>query len=126
MEGATHGAGAPDLPSARVRLARLALDAALTEPGVAGPHESLLHFTLDGARRLPGVVCVAERDGRYAVSLHLVARPVPLLPLMEAVQQRVRESAAVAGLGAVLGTVSVRVEDVALADSARELVQEPA
>lgn len=86
--------------SERVRLARLARDAALRVPGVvgtdAGPSGVLI---TEGARqRLEGVLCVATKDGGYDVTLRLVCGLVPLLALGDAVQATVRRAADLAAL----------------------------
>jgi hypothetical protein len=86
--------------SERVRLARLARDAALRVPGVvatdAGPSGVLI--TEGAQERLEGVLCVATKDGGYDVTLRLVCGLVPLLALGEAVQAAVRRSADLVGV----------------------------
>ena len=57
---------------------------------------------------LRGVSVTAERDGRYAVDLRLVARMTPLMPLGDAVRRRVIASARRAqGLADQLGSINV-------------------
>ena len=95
--------------SPRVRLARLALDAALALPdvlgGEAGPHG--VRVTADRPGVLRGVSVTADGEGRYAVDLRLVARVVPLVPLSEEIRQRVRLRAGREGLEDELGLVNV-------------------
>jgi hypothetical protein len=112
-----HGSVAPApaaVPSPRVQLARVALDAALTTSGVvrgdAGPNGTCV--TGDGAGTLPGVSVVAAPGGRYEVSLRLVAELVPLLELGARVAERVRAGAAGAGLADRMGELRVQWGDV--------------
>ena len=101
----------PTVPSARVRLGRLALEAALAVPGIVRGHPGRmgLAFTNDGGERLQGVVATALADGRVGVELHLEAELVPLRPLGDAVRAAV---ASRAGSEHPLGPVDVRFEDV--------------
>lgn len=86
--------------SERMRLARLARDAALRVPGVvgtdAGPSGVLI--TEDAHQRLDGVLCVATKDGGYDVTLRLICGLVPLLPLGDAVKAAVQRGADLAAL----------------------------
>jgi hypothetical protein len=96
--------------SPRVRLARLARDAALAVPGVLGAEAGShgVHVTADPpAGLLHGVSVVAQADGRYEVALRLVARVVPLVALSEEVRHRVQASARRVGLADRLGIVNV-------------------
>ena len=106
--------------SERVRLARLALDAALGVEGVvssdAGPLGAWV--TADGEERLPGVVVTALAGGGYGAELHLVTAVVPLLPLADRVRSEVERAASSAGLADVLGPVGVAIEDVVVPDQA--------
>ena len=108
--------GSPEA-SERVRLARAALGAALSDPGVVRGDTGALGVirTRDGAGALAGVTVAAEAGGRYSVDLHLVTRLVPLRPLADGVIERVHRAASRAGLSAVLGTVSVSIDDVEVA-----------
>jgi hypothetical protein len=111
----------PDTPpSDRVRLARLALDAALAmdgvEAGTDGPVK--LWVTVDQGQRYPGVLASVLPDGTHSVGLHLVVAPVPLLPLADAIRERVRADAAAVGLEERLGPVDVVFEDLADAPGA--------
>lgn len=101
-------------PTRRVLLARAALGAALAVPGVAGPTAGRagLHVTADRSERLAGVTAAADAGGRFSVDLYLVARLVPLAPLVEAVRRRVADAAMAAGLGDALGAVNVTIADV--------------
>ena len=58
------------------------------------------------------MVCAALGDGRYQLSVHLVAAMVALRPLADAVRARVDRDVAIAGLADRLGPVDVAVEDV--------------
>ncbi len=95
--------------SERLRLARLARDAALHVPGVVstdtGP--TGLFVTVGGGERLEGVICAATKDGGYQVSLRLECELVPLLALGEQVKSAVSRSALVAGIA--LDSVDVLV-----------------
>jgi hypothetical protein len=107
-------------PSDRVRLARLALDAALAQDGVAsgtdGPFK--LWVTLDQGQRYPGVMASVLPDGTHSVRLHLVVEPVPLHPLADKIRERVVADATAAGLEDRLGPVDVVFEDLADPDGA--------
>ena len=108
--------------SDRVRLARLALDAALVVPDVLGAEAGLhgVRVTADPpARLLRGVSVIAQPDGRYAVDLRLVALMVPLVALAEEVRRRVQASAGRRGLADRLGTVNVEFARLLTADEAR-------
>lgn len=88
--------------------------ASLAVPGVVDldAGSSGAYVTLAEGERLPGVTAVAVPDGRYAVTLNVVARMVPLEPLAEAVRAHVQRAANAAGLVAELGPVDVVVADV--------------
>ena len=64
----------------------------------------------DDGERLDGVTCIAAPDGRYEVSLRLVAGLVPLYPLGERVQAAVVRVAGFAGIP--LASVRVHFADV--------------
>lgn len=107
--------------SPRVRLARLALDAALAVPDVIGAEAGVhgVHVTADPpAGLLRGVSVIAQTDGRYAVDLRLVARMVPLVALGEEVRRRVQASAGRGGLADRLGTVNVEFARLLTLDEA--------
>lgn len=107
--------------SDRVRLAALAIDAAVAVDGVtaadAGPH--LLHVTTSGATSVIGARVVAEPGG-YSIDLGLCARLVPLEALAESVRSCVTRAVTHAGLGERVGAVSVTFHDVA--DPATEVI----
>lgn len=86
--------------SERFGLARLARDAALRVPGVAGTDvgPSGAFVTVSGDERLRGVTCVATREGGYEVSLRLVGEPVSLPALADRVTAAVRRVASGAGI----------------------------
>jgi hypothetical protein len=101
--------------SARVRLAALALEAARAVDGVvaadAGPNTR--HITTSGSTTVLGVLVVAESGGGYSIDLGLQARLVPLGALADAVRTSVVGSITRAGLGDLLGPVSVTFHDIA-------------
>lgn len=115
MEGARTAAEAGRRTSVRVLLARLARDAALGVGGVAsvGPRPVPGRATHDGEERLEGVVCTAEPDGRYGVTLYLGAEPVRLQELAGRVRANVVAAADRAGVRHELGAVDVVVDDLA-------------
>jgi hypothetical protein len=97
-----------------MELAALALEAALGTPGViaghAGPNASAVTACPSGLLR--GVVVAAVAGGRYTVDVHLIARPVPLHALGDAVRARIERRSRAAGLAEIVGMVSVSFEDV--------------
>lgn len=112
-----RAAGATAVASAtseRVELARLALTQALAVDGVvradAGPLGT--RITIDGRERLAGVIAAALAEGRYGVTLHLVARLVPLHPLADRIRARIARGASLAGLEGALGPIEIVFEDV--------------
>jgi hypothetical protein len=111
----------PASASVRLRLAAVARAAALATRGVVGLDAGRAGMRMTGSagRRVDGVVCVALPDGRYQVSVHLVAAMVELYPLADAVRARIERDAAVAGLADRLGPVDVAVEDVQARTEAR-------
>ena len=119
MRSAARAPSTAGAASPRVALARLALEAALEvrdivagEAGERGPR-----VTADpAAGLLRGVSVTAERDGRYAVDLRLVARMTPLMPLGDAVRRRVQASAQRHGLADQVGTVNIEFARVLAAD----------
>ena len=98
----------------RLRLAALARAAALSTRGVVGLDAGRvgLRMTASEGLRVDGVVCAALPDGRYQVSVHLIATMVSLRELADAVLARVERDAAFAGLADRLGPVDVAIEDV--------------
>lgn len=101
----------------RIQLARLASQAAIAEPSVASLDGGLAtRTTFAGTERLPGVVVVADDEGRHAVALFLKAAPTDLHALAERITGAVRGAAASAGLGAALGGVHVTFTDLTLPD----------
>lgn len=100
----------PSAGSPRVRLARLALEAALAAPNIVAAEAGLegMRVTADGAGGvLRGVSVISEGGGRYGVDLCLVACVAPLVALGEEVRRRVRASAQRNGLDDQLGSVNV-------------------
>lgn len=102
------------MASARLALAQLALESALSVDGVlsSSAGTSGLWITAAEGLRIPGVVAAAQPDGRYSLSLHLVVQPVPLHALAEQVRNRVVRNAGLAGLDGALGPVDVSIEDL--------------
>jgi hypothetical protein len=112
--------------SDRVRLARLALDAALVVPDVLGAEAGVhgVRVTADPpAGPLRGVSVIAQADGRYAVDLRLVARIVPLVALGEEVRRRVQASAGRDGLADRLGSVNVEFARLLTPGEARREIE---
>ncbi len=100
--------------SERATLAQIALGASLAVPDVAGTDagpNGVWITEVDG-ERLPGIVAAAQADGRYAIELHLIARPVPLRELAELIRERIVRTAEQAGLGDLVGSIDVSIEDV--------------
>ncbi len=118
MEGTSKQAAGATLSvpvaSERVKLARLALTLALAVDGVvrADPGSLGTRVTLDGADRLV-VTAAALSEGCYGITLHLVARVVPLRPLADRIRARIERGAARAGLEQALGPIDIVFEDVA-------------
>jgi len=113
--------------SDRVRLARLALQAALVVPDVLGAEAGVhgVRVTADPpAGPLRGVSVIAQADGRYAVDLRLVAGMVPLVALGEEVRRRVQASAGRDGLADRLGTVNVEFARLLPPDEARREIED--
>ena len=105
--------------SARVRVGRAALQAALEVPGVLGSDSgpSGARVTADPVSGgLIGVLATAQSDGRYAVDLSLVAEMVPLPALAEKVRAHVRKRVDREQLGTVLGAVNVEFASVVTAE----------
>lgn len=104
----------PSSASVRLRLAAVAHAAALATRGVVGldAGRAGMRMTASAGLRVDGVVCTALPEGRYQVSVHLVAAMVELRPLADAVRERVERDVAIAGLADRLGPVDVAVEDV--------------
>jgi hypothetical protein len=102
--------------SERLRLARLARDAALAVSGVvacdAGPVGGFV--TVSGGRRIEGVTCLAAAGGGYDVSLNLICRLVCLPVLGDRVRSAVQSAGARAGIA--VACVSVRIAQVVLED----------
>jgi hypothetical protein len=106
-----------------VRLARLALEAALAAPNVVGAEAGLggMRVIADPAGGvLRGVSVTADGGGRYAVDLCLVACVVPLVALGEEVRRRVQASAQRHGLEDQLSTVGVEFVRVLTPTEVRE------
>jgi hypothetical protein len=109
--------------SDRVRLARLALEAALAVPNVVAAEAGLHGMCVIADRAggvLRGVSVTADGGGRYAVDLCLVACVAPLVPLGEEVRRRVQASAQRNGLADELSTVSVEFARVLTPAEVRE------
>jgi hypothetical protein len=100
--------------SPRVELARSALRAASSVTGVVAGNRgpSGVYVTQDGPARLEGVVVAAEHGGRYTVDLFLTAALVPLGPLGDQVNAKVRAAAQASGLEPRLGETRVTIVDL--------------
>jgi len=102
--------------SERAMLAVLAAQAIAVTDGVtatSGPAERWQ--TTSAAGTVAGVLAVADGRGRVELELHLAARWPPSMPLRQIAEQlreRVRRSAAIAGMSDRLGDVSVAFDDV--------------
>lgn len=111
------GPGAAAGPSPRARLARLAREAALAAPGVAGlsAGPGRVVVAADRGEALTGVSAEARGDGRFDVRVAVVVRePLPpLQQLADRIRARLGETAAAQGLGELLGPVEVSIADVA-------------
>jgi hypothetical protein len=114
--------------SPRVRLARLALGAALNVVGVQGADAGPRGLCLTDdppAGRLQGVSVIAQGEDRYSVDLCLVAGIVPLIELAAEVRRRVQARAAREGLGDRLGDVNVQFSAVlSVAEIAEQAARE--
>ncbi len=113
----------PSSDSPRVRLARLALEAALAVPNVVAAEAGLqgMRVTADPAGGvLRGVSVISEGGGRYGVDLCLVACVAPLVALGEEVRRRVQTSAQRNGLADQLGSVNVEFARVLTPAEVRE------
>jgi len=113
--------------SDRVRLARLALGAALAVPDVIGAEAGVhgVRVTADPPVGLVrGVSVIAQAAGRYAVDLRLVARIVPLVALGQEVRRRVQASAGRDGLADRLGTVNVEFARLLTPEEARREIDD--
>jgi len=102
-------------PSVRMRLAQVALGAALSVDDVAAAGQGNRFagaVTVDG-EPLAGVSVIALPDGRYELGLALIARPVALHALADRVRERVTVAAGVADLGERLGPINIIFEDIA-------------
>ncbi|MDQ2894407.1 MAG: hypothetical protein M3Y09_01970 [Actinomycetota bacterium] len=75
-----------------------------------------MFVTVDGGKRLEGVLCVVTKDGHYEVTLRLICRLVPLRELSEQVKAAVRRTADVSGLP--VESVSVHVAELANGEEA--------
>jgi hypothetical protein len=104
----------PRAGSERLRLARLAREAALRVPGVVatdtGPMG--LFITVGEGQRLEGVVCVAAPGDGYELSLRLVCGLVSL----PALGQRVQAAVLAAGARVEIPVASVSVHIAEIVD----------
>ncbi|UJA19088.1 hypothetical protein HJD18_01950 [Thermoleophilia bacterium SCSIO 60948] len=100
--------------SDRAALARLAHEAALATPGVAGASRGpgASYRTQTGGYVLDGVSVIVAADGSYRVGLCLVAAPTPLHDLAIEIRRRIARDVATAGVDAP-GAVDIRFDDLA-------------
>lgn len=99
----------------RIRLARVAVDAAASCPDVAGLDRGTADrwSTRVGTERLPGVVVIADGDpGTYGVTVHVRARLTDLHVLADDVRAAVRSAARSAGLDEHLGEIRIAITDI--------------
>ncbi len=115
------GQGVERPRSARVRLARVARDAALGVRGIAvvGPDMRPDRATFDAGEMLRGVVCAADSGGRYGVALYVGAEPLPLYALADAVRGAVATAAERNDLAAELGRIDIMIDDLVEPETAR-------
>lgn len=114
----------------RVRLARLALDAALALPEVADGSSGPAGSTVTGDRGevLRGVSASAAGGGRYDLTVRLTVNPTPapLHALAERLRDSIAQAARRAGLGTPLGRIDVHFADVARGPEAGPAAPAPA
>jgi hypothetical protein len=98
--------------SDRLRLARAARAATLAVAGVvatdAGP--AGLHATTARDERLEGIICAANRDGGYDISVRLIAGMVPLPDLSDRVTAAIHRAAV--RVGVPCSAIAVHFADV--------------
>ncbi len=112
---AAQGPPPPRAQTERVRLARMALRAALLLPGVVEGDSGPLGLHVTGAgngQRLDGVTAAAVGEEGYDLSLRLIARPVDLHALAERIRQGVGVMAESEGLGTSLLSIDVFFSDL--------------
>ena len=71
-----------------------------------------VHVTEVAGRRIEGVSVVTAGQGRYDVTVQVVALPVPLYALADTIRAQVRGFAAEAGLEGSVADIDVLVDDV--------------
>lgn len=107
----------PAVASPRLRLARLALERALSAEGVDSGYAGETGFwqTDYQGHLLAGVLATARPDARYDVELHLRAGwpTPPLHEVARAIREDVNQRAAGAGLATVLGSLEITFGDLA-------------
>lgn len=109
-------AAPPRRESRRITLARRAVHAAGSVPGVTGTDAGRTgqHATFAGIEPIAGVTVIADADGRYAVDLYLTASPTDLRALGRQVERAVRAAASSDDLGHVVGGVHVTFTDLTI------------
>ncbi len=104
-----------DAESDRVRIAQLALAAAVAQPGVvrgaAGSSVPCVTATRSSGL-LVGVSVVVGSDERYEVDLRLVGELVALVPLADRVRKKITTAARRSGLYEDLGPVNIEFVEV--------------
>ena len=109
---AIRRSGEPVGTSDRLRLARVSRAATLAVPGVIttdiGP--TGLHVTTARSERLEGIICAANSDGGYDVSVRLIAGLVSLPDLSERVTAAINRAAV--SVGVSCSSVAVYFADV--------------
>jgi hypothetical protein len=112
VPGSAAGSPPAGSGSPRIRLARLAEQAALRVPGVVrtDPGTAGTFGTASAGERITGVRCVAADAGGYEVALRLVCGLVPLDLVAQAVRGAVLAAADRAGI--LVSAVDVHIADV--------------
>lgn len=102
----------PPAPSARVALAGVAERAVARMAGVAlTDGDGGLWQTVDHDRRIRGVTTVAQPDGRFELTVHVVVAwpPEPLPKLADDLRRRIHAAAKLALLDGSLGAIDVDI-----------------
>ena len=108
-------------------LAQLAGQAIDRTPGVTATTGPAGRWrTIGSQQTIPGVLAIEDGQGRVDIEVHLVVRwppPMALERLGEQFRGRLWRAAGTAGMGELLGAVSVAFEDVRVDDARVDDVQ---